>query len=56
MNIEGLRDAAKLLGAGFLLFQWDLVCDYQSQKPLVQFAFMAGMLLGGFLYGYLSDR
>ena len=51
-----LKDAVKLLCAGFLLFQWDLVCDYQSQKPVVQSLFMAGMLVGGLIYGHLSDR
>lgn len=39
-----------------LLFQWDLVCDYQSLKPMVQSIYMVGVLLGSFCWGLLSDR
>lgn len=56
VNTEGLWAAVKLPCAGFLLFQWDLACNYQSQRSVVQFLFMAGMLVGGFKYGHLSDR
>ena len=55
-HIEGLWDAVKPLCAGFLLFQWDFVCDHQSQKSVVQSLVMAGVLVGGLIHGHLSDR
>ncbi|CAO2584473.1 Solute carrier family 22 member 12 [Lemmus lemmus] len=36
--------------------RWDLVCSSQSLKPLGQSIFMAGILAGSFVWGFLSYR
>ncbi|XP_025142339.1 solute carrier family 22 member 10 isoform X2 [Bubalus bubalis] len=39
-----------------IVTEWDLVCDQQSQKPLIQSLVMIGTMVGGLIYGHLSDR
>ncbi|XP_048216671.1 steroid transmembrane transporter SLC22A24-like isoform X2 [Perognathus longimembris pacificus] len=39
-----------------IVTEWDLVCEHQSSKSIVQVVFMTGSLLGSLIFGYLSDR
>lgn len=36
--------------------QWDLVCSSRGLKQLAQSLYMAGVLVGGIVFGGLSDR
>ncbi|XP_043931359.1 solute carrier family 22 member 6-A-like, partial [Protopterus annectens] len=39
-----------------IISEWDLVCSRQFLKQVAQTIYMAGILVGALLYGYLSDR
>ncbi|XP_057583157.1 steroid transmembrane transporter SLC22A24-like [Hippopotamus amphibius kiboko] len=41
--VDGWDDLSSF--SSTIRIKWNLVCDYQSQKPLVQSLFMAGMLV-----------
>ena len=38
-----------------MLFQWDLVCSREWQLALSQSLYMLGFLIGGVLFGNVSD-
>lgn len=44
------------LPSGFLLSQWDLVCDSQPLNSVTRFLFMSGMVVGSFVFGHLTDK
>ncbi|XP_064900481.1 solute carrier family 22 member 6-B isoform X2 [Columba livia] len=39
-----------------IVTEWDLVCGQRGMKQVAQSLYMAGVLLGGLLFGSLSDR
>ncbi|KAM9220404.1 LOW QUALITY PROTEIN: solute carrier family 22 member 12 [Dugong dugon] len=39
-----------------IVTQWDLVCDSQALKPMAQYIYMAGILVGAAVCGHTSDR
>ena len=38
------------------IFQWELVCDRAYIAPLVTTVYFCGVMLGGVIFGGLSDR
>lgn len=43
-------------GLSFSPPQWDLVCEARTLRDLAQSIYMAGVLLGAFVFGSLGDR
>ncbi|NXC43899.1 S226A protein, partial [Penelope pileata] len=39
-----------------IIMEWDLVCSFRSLKQLAQSLYMTGVLVGGIVFGGLSDR
>lgn len=39
-----------------IITEWDLICHRAYLSKLVQAVFMAGVMLGAFVFGYISDR
>ncbi|XP_025049337.1 solute carrier family 22 member 6-A-like isoform X1 [Alligator sinensis] len=39
-----------------IVMEWDLVCDFWKLKQMAQSIYMAGVLVGGIVFGGLSDR
>lgn len=40
----------------YTLLQWELVCDRAYIAPLVTTVYFCGVMLGGVIFGGLSDR
>ncbi|XP_077314853.1 solute carrier family 22 member 20-like [Lithobates pipiens] len=39
-----------------IITEWDLICDLSSMKQMAQSVYMVGVLLGGAIFGGLSDK
>uniref|UniRef100_A0A670YUZ7 Major facilitator superfamily (MFS) profile domain-containing protein n=1 Tax=Pseudonaja textilis TaxID=8673 RepID=A0A670YUZ7_PSETE len=39
-----------------IVTEWDLVCNFRSLQQLAQSIYMAGVLVGGIIFGSLSDK
>ncbi|XP_074087342.1 organic anion transporter 3 [Macrotis lagotis] len=39
-----------------IVTEWNLVCDFRQLKEMAQSTYMAGILIGGIVFGGLSDR
>ncbi|XP_075404146.1 solute carrier family 22 member 6 isoform X1 [Tenrec ecaudatus] len=39
-----------------IVTEWDLVCTHRALRQLAQSLYMAGVLLGAMVFGYLADR
>lgn len=48
-----IRDVKK---PNLLFVQWDLVCDRKSLAKMTATTFFVGVMLGGIVFGYLSDK
>ena len=38
------------------VMEWSLVCDNKEMRATAQSVFMAGVLIGSYVFGYLSDK
>ncbi|XP_077314839.1 solute carrier family 22 member 20-like [Lithobates pipiens] len=58
-NTESCKDGwiyDKSIFISTIVTEWDLVCDLRKMRQVAQSIYMAGVLVGAFVLGYLSDR
>ncbi|XP_018409827.1 PREDICTED: solute carrier family 22 member 20-like [Nanorana parkeri] len=58
-NTESCKDGwvyDKSIFISTIITEWDLVCDLRKMRQVAQSIYMAGVLVGAFILGNLSDR